>query len=364
MRNIPLTRLIFTIILFSCMMTACSSSLSTTDSIPKTEDQAAEKTLTLLGTTITLKAYGTKSEEALIAAESTVSRINELMSVNEPTSEVSRINQSTHKEAIEVSSETAFVISHALEYALLTEGAFDPSIGHMIDLWGIGTDHARIPAKSELAPFINKKLYHSISLTTSKDAKKTSSVFLSSPLAKLDLGGIAKGFAGDAMKKVLTEEYGITSALLNLGGNVVTIGTKPDGSDWIIGLQDPFNSARGNIIGKISIPNKSIVTSGNYERYFEENGKRYHHILDASTGYPSDSDVASSTIIADEGIDADALSTSVYILGKDKGLALIESLDNIEAIIITKDKHVYTTPGITENMFTLTQEGYTYEKRK
>lgn len=357
MKILPLRHLIFTLIVFSCMITSCSSPHYQSD------EEGAEKTLTLLGTTITLKAYGTDAHEALTAAEATVTRINALMSATEPSSEVSQINEAAGKKAISVSEETAFVISKAIDYALLTSGAFDPSIGHLVDLWGIGTDHAKIPSDAELLPYINKALYHSISLTpASKDA--SASVFLTSSLAKLDLGAIAKGFAGDAMKDVLTKQYNITSALLNLGGNVVTIGTKPDGNNWVVGLQDPFNSERGNIIGKITVPNKSIVTSGNYERYFEEQGKRYHHILDSSTGYPAEKGVISSTIIADYGVDADALSTAVYILGKDKGLELIQSLEGIEAIIITKDKHVYTTSGITEDMFTLTHEDYIYEKNK
>ncbi len=138
------------------------------------------------------------------------------------------------------------------------------------------------------------------------------------------------------------------------------MGTKPDGTPWNVGIQDP-SGQKGQYVGVISVSNKSVVTSGNYERYFIQDGKRYHHIMDPKTGYPADNGVISTTIISDHSIDGDALSTSTYVLGLEKGMKLIESLDGVDAIFITQDKKVYATSGIKNN-FKLTNEEFTYEK--
>ena len=175
----------------------------------------------------------------------------------------------------------------------------------------------------------------------------------------MDLGAIAKGYTADEVKKVLLNNK-INSALINLGGNVYAIGTNPDGDDWNIGIQNPL-STRGEYLGTISVTDKSIVTSGNYERFFIKDGIRYHHIFDPKTGYPAEEGLISTTIVSDKSIDGDALSTSTYILGLDKGIKLVESIKGVEAIFVTKDKKVYVTPGLKNN-FKLTSKEFTYEK--
>ena len=169
----------------------------------------------------------------------------------------------------------------------------------------------------------------------------------------MDLGGIAKGYAGDEAIKIY-KKYGIKSAYINLGGNVVVLGTKPDGKPWRIGVQNP-RAENGFYIGIVEVADKAVVTSGDYERFFEENGKRYHHILDPKTGRPADSGLISSTIVTDVSMDADALSTAAFVLGLEKGRALVESLEGVEAIFVTKDKEVYVTDGL-RNSFTFSDE--------
>jgi thiamine biosynthesis lipoprotein len=171
------------------------------------------------------------------------------------------------------------------------------------------------------------------------------------PGQSVDLGGIAKGYAGDEAIKIY-KKHGIKSAYVNLGGNVVTLGTKPDGTPWRIGIQNP-RAQNGYYLGTVEVTDKAIVTSGDYERYFEADQIRYHHILDPQTGYPADSGLMSATVVTDVSVDADALSTAVFTLGLEKGMAMVKSLKGVEAILVTKDKEIYITEGI-KSSFTFT----------
>ena len=161
---------------------------------------------------------------------------------------------------------------------------------------------------------------------------------------QLDLGGIAKGYAADEMKKVLTDTYGITSGILSLGGNVMAIGSKPEGEQWVVGIVDPLHTSE--MIGTLSETDKTIVTSGNYERYFTKDGIRYHHILNPATGYPAENGIISSTIITDCSMDADALSTATYVMGVEEALEMIEKMDGIEAVFVKEDGSIVTTDGV------------------
>lgn len=172
----------------------------------------------------------------------------------------------------------------------------------------------------------------------------------------LDVGGIAKGFAADEVRDIFYQ-YNIKSALIDLGGNILLLEVRKDGSAWKVGIQNPFKP-RGEFIGILSVKNKSIVTSGNYERYFIKDGKRFHHIIDPKTGYPSESKIISATIISDNSIEGDGLSTGVYIIGIDKAMKIIETIEGIDAIFITEDKKIYKTSGIDESIFTLTDSEF------
>lgn len=172
---------------------------------------------------------------------------------------------------------------------------------------------------------------------------------------KIDLGGIAKGYTADVITDIL-KENGVEHALVDLGGNIYALGNNPEGRPWKIGVQNPFDS-RGKIVGYVPVENKSVVTSGIYERYIEKDGKKYHHILNPFTGYPYDNELAGITIISDKSIDGDALSTSVFSKGLEGGMKFIEKLPNIEAVFVTKDNKVYITSGL-KNTFKLTNEEF------
>lgn len=172
----------------------------------------------------------------------------------------------------------------------------------------------------------------------------------------MDLGAIAKGYAADEVAAIL-KKHGVKHAIINLGGNVLAIGGNVNGEPFKIGVQNPLNP-RGDYMGILNIEDKTVVTSGIYEKYLEKDGKRYHHILEPKTGYPADNSIVGISIITDKSIDGDGLSTSVFLLGLDKGMELIESLDNVEAIFITTDKKVYISKGLKDN-FILTNMEYT-----
>ncbi|NLM13774.1 MAG: FAD:protein FMN transferase [Epulopiscium sp.] len=297
-----------------------------------------------LGTVIQIQIYDGDEDKAKKAIEESAKRIQEIenkMTVNQEKSEVIQINENSGKNFVQISPDTFYVIEKAKHYSDLTEGAFDLTIEPIVKLWGIGTEHARVPKQEEIDDLLDLVDYKDVILD-----KNTQQVKLNKKGQAIDLGAIAKGYTGDEVKKIL-KENGIKTAFVNLGGNVVTLGSKLDGSPWRIGVQNPLDE-RGKHIAVIEVVDETIVTSGNYERYFMENGKRYHHIIDPKTGYPAEAGIISSTIVTDASIDADALSTSVYVLGLEKGMALIESLENVEAVIVTEDKKIYVTSGLKD----------------
>lgn len=297
-----------------------------------------------LGTVIQIQIYDGDEDKAKKAIEESAKRIQEIenkMTVNQEKSEVIQINENSGKNFVQISPDTFYVIEKAKHYSDLTEGAFDLTIEPIVKLWGIGTEHARVPKQEEIDDLLDLVDYKDVILD-----KNTQQVKLNKKGQAIDLGAIAKGYTGDEVKKIL-KENGIKTAFVNLGGNVVTLGSKLDGSPWRIGVQNPLDE-RGKHIAVIEVVDETIVTSGNYERYFMENGKRYHHIIDPKTGYPAEAGIISSTIVTDASIDADALSTSVYVLGLEKGMGLIESLENVEAVIVTEDKKIYVTSGLKD----------------
>ncbi|MBU3158218.1 FAD:protein FMN transferase [Clostridium frigoris] len=308
----------------------------------------------MMGTIMNFKIYGENAQAVTDLAIKRISDIESKMSVNIKTSEISKLNSKAGISGQKLSADTYSVIEKSVQYSKLTDGALDATIEPIVGLWGIGTDKERLPSKSE----INNKL----KLVNYKDIvldKKNLTVKLKQANQAIDLGAIAKGYTADEVKKVLLNNK-ISSAILNLGGNVYAIGKNPNGKDWNVGIQNPL-STRGEYLGSISVSDKSIVSSGNYERFFIKDGIRYHHIFDPKTGYPAEKGLISTTIVSDKSIDGDALSTSTFIMGLDKGLKLVESIKGVEAIFVTKDKKVYVTPGLKDN-FELTNKEFTYEK--
>lgn len=324
-------------------LTGCTSSVSTEQSSSAAAPESAaaensasdavyEDTQEFMGTYIMVRAYGEHAQDGVEAAFARAKELEQVFSNTIADSEVNQVNTAAKAAVgtdILISADMANVLRAALEYGEKSGGMLDCTIGDLIDLWGIGTDHAAIPAEDKIHALLRQDGWKDVSYHADNQ-----SLSFANDAVTLNFGAVAKGYISDEMKKTLEEE-GVTSALMSLGGNVMTIGAKPDGSQWTVAITDPFSPE--SIMASVTVTDKAVITSGNYEKYFEENGKRYHHILDPYTGAPSESDVVSTTIIADSGTDCDALSTATFLLGAEDGMALINSLDGVEAVFIQSD---------------------------
>lgn len=261
-----------------------------------------------------------------------------LLSASIETSEISLINKNSQEGIYTVvSDETLSLIKSGISYGEISNGKFDITIGRLSGLWNFSSDSPCVPNELDIKKNIEHVNYKCISI-------KGNSVLLTDKESSLDLGGIAKGFIADKLKEYLLEN-GITKGIINLGGNVLLIGSKPDNSNYNIGVQTPFAS-ENDVAAIVNAKDKSIVTSGVYERYYYENDILYHHILDTETGYPVENDLLGVTIISDDSIDGDGLSTTVFALGLNKGIKLIETIKNTEAIFIDKDYNIHITSGL------------------
>ena len=286
-----------------------------------------------LDTIITLTAY-CEDKAVLEDALKECDRLEQLLSKTIEGSDVWRINHA-EGQPVEVDPVTAEVIRTALAISEISEGAFDITIAPASALWDFKAETPALPDAEALAEAASRVNWRALQL-------EGNTVTLPAGMM-IDLGGIAKGYIGDAVRAYL-ENRGITSAVLAFGGNIVTIGTKPDGKLWKIGVQDIDGPAMESML-VLQMGGGSAVTSGNYERGFELDGVRYHHILEPATGWPVQNSLASVTILGDSSAMGDGLSTAAFVLGEEKGLALIESMKDTEAIFILKDRTVITTSG-------------------
>lgn len=281
-----------------------------------------------LDTSITITIYG--GEEGLGSQCLTLCEDYEkLFSRTLEGSDICRINQASGTPTA-VSEDTISLLETALTYSELSDGAFDCTIAPVSTLWDFKNNTGVLPEPGALAEATAQVDYHTVRINGNE-------VTLENPRAALDLGGIAKGYIADRLKEFLLDK-GVSGAIINLGGNVLTVGEKPGGTPWKIAIQKPF-SERGEAIDSVSVTDGSVVTSGSYERYFLLEGKLYHHILDPRTGYPADNGLTSVTILSRYSVDGDALSTLCFVLGYEKGAELIQSLSQpgLEAIFIFED---------------------------
>jgi thiamine biosynthesis lipoprotein len=298
----------------------------------------------MLDTTISIQAFGPNATEAIEKAFNRIADIEKKMTAKAETSEIIEINERAGQGFYTVSPETFFVIKKSLQYAEASNGKFDITVGPLVELWGIGTNEARVPSTSEINETLPLVDYRQVEVNEDQNG-----VFLKKHGMSIDLGGIAKGYAADKVIETL-KQNGIKSGTADLGGNIFVLGTKPNGKPWKIGLQNPFDT-RGNIFATVEVTDKTLVTSGPYERYFEKNWKRYHHILDTDSGFPVENGLMGVTIISDSSIDADALSTAVFTLGLEDGMSFVEGQKNIDAIFITRNYEVYISSGINKFNF-------------
>ena len=285
-------------------------------------------------------AYGERGEEAVEAAVQEVERLDALLSTGIAESEVSRINASGEGD---LSEDTEKILSEGLTIWKQTGGLFDVTIYPLMQLWGFPTGNYHVPTKEELK--------QTTSLVDSSKVILDGNHVTLGEKQKMDLGGIAKGYTSNRIMEIF-QEYGVTSAMVSLGGNVQTLGKKPDGTDWQVGIQNPDN-VQGDLLGAVAVQDQAVITSGGYERYFEENGQTYIHILDPRTGCPAESGLASVTIVSSNGMLADALSTSLYIMGLDEAEAYWRIYaDEFDMILMTDDGTVYVTEGIRDRFRT------------
>lgn len=291
----------------------------------------------LMDTLVDIRAVGIDSELAAENAFAEMERIEQKFSRHLPESEIAKIN-SAAGDWVTVSKESLDLISTAIKYGEISSGAFDITLGGVIDLWGFTTPNKQVPA-----PEVITKALESVNYAAIEVDYKQSQIRIPTTTI-LDLGGIAKGYAIDRGAAVL-REHGIKHAMVYAGGDIVLIGNKQDGSQWRVGLQHPRES---DLVAVVPVTDRSIVTSGDYQRYFMQDDVRYHHILDPQTGFPA-TGLASVTIVARSAVDADSLSTAVFVLGIEKGLALVESLEHVEAVLITADGSIYVSSGLQES---------------
>lgn len=292
-----------------------------------------------LGTIINQQVYGANAQKAANEASARIKKLDALWTINQPGGDINKLNRNAGQGFVKLEPETIDLLTKARQISDLSGGAaLDITVAPLVKAWGIGTDKARIPSDQEIRRLAALVNYRDVKIDRAGNLAS-----LARTGQMVDLGGIAKGYIGDLVRDIY-KKNGIASAFANLGGNVVVMGTKPDGNPWKVGIQNP-RSQNGDIVGVVDVVDKAVVTSGDYQRYFIRNGKRYSHIINPKTGYPADSGLMSVTIIAASSTDADGMSKA-YVLGLDQGLELVRRYGKAEAIFITKDKKIYVTPGL------------------
>ncbi len=337
----------FIVFLILIIITSCSKPVEKSVASPVFQSRL------LLGTSCKITIYDYPLEKTFTQAFNRIEEIENKMSIRIPTSEVSKINKQAGITPVVVSDDTFIVIKEAIAAASLSDGAFDPTVGPLVAAWNIGSDGARIPSKEEIESLLPLVDYRAVTLD-----EERKSVYLEKKGMMLDLGGIAKGYAADEVAKILISNN-VNKAIINLGGNVLTIGTRVDGAKWRIGVQNP-EAERGGHVMIVKLEDLALVTSGPYERFLEVDGIRYHHILDTTTGYPVVTNLTSASIISHESFISDALSTAMYSLGIEKGFRLINSLENVEALFIDDKKNIYLSDGFKDKSieYTMSEDSF------
>lgn len=322
------------ILMLLALLTGCAGESSTV--------QKQEKTVYAMDTVMTITVYQEAGDAsaALSAAETEIHRLDALLSVSNVQGDIYRLNQNR---SATVTRETGMLIERALEIAADTQGAFDPTVYPLMELWGFTTGQYKVPSQDELEQLCASVGYGQVTVTNQDDVWN---VTLPNQ-GGIDLGGIAKGYTAHEVVEVL-ERQKISSAILSLGGNVATLGKKPDGSLWTVAVENPEQN--GAYLGTMELDGGMFaITSGGYERYFEQDGVRYHHILDPSTGYPVDTGLLSVTVVSSDGTLADALSTALFVMGKDKAQDFWRQHQSEFDMILYDGTMLYVTPGVTLN---------------
>ena len=296
----------------------------------------------VLGTICSINLFDRGKPALYSMAFARLRELEDILSANREGTDLDKVNRNAGLKPVKVRPELIEVLEKAVNFAEKSNGFFDPTVGPLVKLWGIGTDKAHVPGDEEIREALGLINFREIDIDRTEGT-----VFLRRPGMALDLGAIAKGYAADELVKLFARE-GVERAIIDLGGDIFAMGEKKDGDFWRVGIQDPREN-RGMYLGVLRVKNASVVSSGTYERFFEENGKRYHHIFSVENGFPAENGLVSVTITADNSADADALSTAAFALGWERGRDLLAALGGAEGIFVFEDLSVRLTPGIEKN---------------
>lgn len=316
-----------------------------------TEEESSEASVDFfaMDTYMSLSATGTESQSAITESQAYINELEALISRTLETSEIYALNHSDG-DVVTVSDITYDIISIAVVCAEKTEGKFDPTICAVTDLWGIGTENPCIPSSEEIEEALSTVSYENIILLEDNQVQLLNG-------AQIDLGAVGKGYAADALREIYAD-YGIEKGIIALGGNVYLVGEKEENTAWNVGITDPDQTDEYSIA--VAVIDQSVVTTGGYERYFEEDGVIYHHIFNTETGYPTDEDIKSVTIVSQNSTLADIYATALYAMGYEDAIAFVEAEAEIEAIIIRENDELYISEGLEGSV--TPDERYIYEQ--
>lgn len=290
-----------------------------------------------MDTFMALRAYGENAQTALDEAAARINSLEQELSVTIADSDVSRIN-SAGGAPVSVGAETRRIIAQAQEISDQTDGALDITIYPLVKAWGFTTGEYAVPDRETIDHLLRLVDHSEISVSGENVTLPAG--------AEIDLGSVVKGYASDCAAEIM-HGNGVSSGILNLGGNVCAIGSKPDGAPWKVAVASPFDSSE--YLGILSVKDCFVITSGKYERYFTgDDGKRYHHIIDPATGYPSENGTAAVTVIGKSGIECDGLSTALLVMGEEKAVDYWREHGGFEMLLVTDDGRITATPGASE----------------
>lgn len=345
MRRITTT---FLAVLTALALTACGGTA---------KEQSASRQIIAMDTAMTFNLYGETGGETITAMVEEVRRLEGIFSRTDDFSEVGFLNRMPGQ-SVEVGAEVCGLIEQARGFTEATGGAFDITVAPVVEAWGFTADSYRVPEREELNALltgVGMEHVHTGGTAARLDEG-----------TRIDLGGIAKGYASDCLTKIF-ETSGAERGWASLGGNVAAWGTRPDGDPWRVGVRDPKYTEREALVGTVGLENAFAVTSGGYERFFEENGRIYHHILDPETGCPAESGLVSVTVVADCAVEGggamcDALSTALFVMGEEAALEFWRNSGyEFDLVLVTEDGRVVITDGIAAEFLETEGSGYTYE---
>ncbi len=330
------------LILCQAVLSGCSTQTKSGENTVADSQEPISATAIKLNTAVTVTIYDSKDKDLLTECMNLCDKYEKVFSRTSADSELYKLNHRKltpvegTEDTYQVSDDLAELVSEGLDYSQLSEGAFDIAIEPLTSLWDFTAEDPQVPKDSLIQAALPKCDYHNISVDKDKNE-----ITLKTDDTAIELGAIAKGYIADRLKDYLVSQN-VKSAIINLGGNVLCIGEKPDNSAFKIGIQKPF-ADRSETIAVMDIRDKSVVSSGIYERCFEQDGTLYHHLLNPETGYPYDNGLIAVTIISDKSVDGDALSTTCFALGLEDGMKLAESLDDVQAFFVTSDYEIHYT---------------------